>query len=322
MNKLNILIITDNNDVSHSIFKITPDHIQSIKNIYPETLINLVNDNNKDIERFLNDVQIIIHSSGNLNNIDLNKAKKLIWIHSTNAGVNGIVQSLKKSNIILTNSSGVHPIPISEHVFALILFLTRKINQAYKNQLSDKKWRQSGEYYDVEELNGKTVGIVGFGQIGKQIGIISTAFGMKILTQTSENDEKHLKIILNKSDFIINCLPLTNKTSSFFNQEMFNRMKPTAYFINIGRGQTVVEKELIFALENKIIAGAGLDVFEHEPLDSSSKLWNLPNVIITPHYAGFNPHYNDRMIQIFIKNLIAFINKKPLPNLVDKNKEY
>ena len=99
-------------------------------------------------------------------------------------------------------------------------------------------------------------------------------------------------------------------------------MKNTAYFINVGRGKTVVESGLIHALEEKIIAGAGLDVFNEEPLPNSSKLWNLKNVILTPHYAGWTPNYMDRVIDIFCINLQAYLQKKRMPNLVDKNTGY
>ncbi len=319
---MRILIIKDKGDDSFSIFKITNNHIQSIKNIDPQAKIDVVDDDKKMIDTYINTVQVIINSSRSLENIDIEKAKNLRWIHSTNAGVNGLASSLKNMGIILTNSSGVHPIPISEHVFAMILFLTRKINKAFENQLTAKKWKQNSDYFDVEELFGKKIAIIGYGHIGKRIGEIAKAFGMKILTQKSRNDNNHLQNIVRDADFIVNCLPLTQQTQGFFDEKKFKLMKPRSYFINIGRGQSVVENDLIGALENNVIAGACLDVFEHEPLDRSSKLWNLPNVIVTPHYAGYNPHYYDRMIEIFNKNLQAFLNKTPLPNLVDKNKGY
>lgn len=317
-----ILIIKDKGDDSFSIFRITNNHIQSIKNIVPKAEIVVVDDDKKIIDTYINTVEIIINSSGDLENIDIEKAKNLRWIHSTNAGVNGLATSLKHTNIILTNSSGVHPIPIAEHVFAMILFLTRKINKAFKNQLTAKKWRQSADYFDVEELFGKKIAIIGYGHIGKRIGEIAQAFGMKVLTQRSKDDSIHLQNILQNADFIVDCLPLTQQTQGFFDNTKFKLMKSGSYFINIGRGQSVVENDLIDALKKNLIEGAGLDVFEHEPLDRSSELWDLPNVIITTHYAGYNPHYYDRMIEIFNKNLQAFLDKTPLPNLVDKNKGY
>jgi D-2-hydroxyacid dehydrogenase (NADP+) len=123
---------------------------------------------------------------------------------------------------------------------------------------------------------------------------------------------------LSKSDFVINALPLTDETKGLFDKKIFNMFKDDSIFINIGRGDTVVENDLIESLERGKLGKAGLDVTEVEPLPDSSPLWNMENVIITPHISGLNPYYTDRMIGIFIENLKAFLSKKPMPNLVDK----
>jgi phosphoglycerate dehydrogenase-like enzyme len=134
--------------------------------------------------------------------------------------------------------------------------------------------------------------------------------------------EGNIKELLNRSDFVVNAMPLTDNTFHFFNTEKFSHMKSSAYFINIGRGPVTNEKDLIHALNKKVIAGAGLDVFEEEPLPSHSPLWTMENVIITPHSSGSTPEYMNRVIDIFCKNLGAYIHKKEMPNVVDKKRGY
>ena len=133
---------------------------------------------------------------------------------------------------------------------------------------------------------------------------------------------KDLKELVGKSDFVVNCLPGIPSTAGIFDLELLKKFKKSAYIINIGRGTTIVETDLIEALKKGLIAGAGLDVFEVEPLPKSSPLWNLENVIITPHYSGWNPNYTERVVDIFIENLQAYLNGKKLPNLVDKKLGY
>ena len=181
------------------------------------------------------------------------------------------------------------------------------------------------------ELNGKTLGIVGYGRIGAQIARLGKGFGMRVaaLAHTKKIEDKNVDIsyrmvdlLLNKSDFVVNALPLTDETQGYFDTSKFKQMKPTAYFVNIGRGKTVIESDLIKALKNKTIAGAGLDVFEEEPTPDSNPLWKLPNVIMTPHISGWTPEYTNRVVNIFCENLKAYLKKRSMPNLVDKSRGY
>ncbi|MGJ7911825.1 D-2-hydroxyacid dehydrogenase [Neobacillus sp. LXY-1] len=256
---------------------------------------------------------------------------KLKWLQTWSAGVNSLpLEELEKKEIILTSANGVHAYPISETIFALILGLTRKIHTYVKNQQA-KTWHHA---HMKQEIHEKTIGIIGVGTIGKETAKIAKAFGMKVAGvrhsgQPSEFvDEMYttdqLPLLLPKCDYVVVTLPLTKETYHLFGREQFNIMKDSAFFINIGRGEIVVEKELIKALQDGLIAGAGLDVFEKEPLDGDSPLWEMENVIITPHTSGSTEHYNKRVVEdILIPNLKHYLaGEGPKVNVVDYRKGY
>ena len=270
--------------------------------------------------------------------IHLKLAEHLKWVHLSSAGVTDAAKILKKTNIILTNSSGVHPIPISEHVVAFMLMFARQMNVSYRNQIERQTWTRNFGTMKVFELHGKTVGIVGYGKIGSQIAKVCKALGMKVFVLEHKKKVKDASIdavyksvneLLVNSDFVVNALPLTDKTAGYFDIKKFKLMsrsgsdgKPAAYFINIGRGKTVVEKDLMIALKSNVIAGAGLDVFEQEPTPDSNPLWDMPNVIMTPHISGWTPEYTNRVIDIFCEDLKAFLKNETMPTEVDKNLGY
>jgi phosphoglycerate dehydrogenase-like enzyme len=184
------------------------------------------------------------------------------------------------------------------------------------------------------EIHEKTIGIIGVGAIGKETAKIAKAFGMKVLGLRHSGkaeeyvDEMYtsnqLDLLLPKCDYVVVTLPLTKETFHLFGAEQFKQMKTSAYFINIGRGEIVNEEDLVMALKDGEIAGAGLDVFEKEPLSVDSPLWGMENVIITPHTAGSTEHYNKRVVEdILIPNLKDYIlGKAPSINLVDFSKGY
>ncbi len=275
--------------------------------------------------------EIIIASLTSL--LTFENTKNLKWLHLTSAGANNIPEFLLKSNVIVTSSSGVHPIPIAEHVFCLMLMLVRKINLAFRVQIEKKEWVKSYDFYKPGELYGKNLLIVGMGRIGERIAGLAEAFGMEtagVVRSLKKKRAGKVKIfamedihkLLKDADFAVNCLPGTRQTKGIFNMDLFKQFKPGSYFINIGRGTTVVEKDLIKALKGGIIAGAGLDVFEIEPLPDSSELWNMENVIITPHYSGWTPRYMERVADIFLGNLKFYLEGGKMPNLLNKTLGY
>jgi phosphoglycerate dehydrogenase-like enzyme len=307
---------------------IRKSHLEKIRSISPEIEVRVTTNNSEELNDSLLDAEIVITSR--FLQVDLSKTPRLKWIHVVSAGMNDLTENVKKSDILVTNSSGVHPIPISEHVLGFMLMLYRKLNLAVKNQ-QIKNW--SREVEGIQEMAGKTVTIVGLGHIGSRVARLCKAFEMTVYGVVRNPDreeqfvnklvgEDQLDSLLPESDFVVDCLPATGETKGLFNLDRFKKFKPTCFFINIGRGDTVVEEDLIEALKSGLIAGAGLDVFETEPLPGTSPLWELENVIITPHNSGLTPKYLDRMINIFIENLQYYLTGKPMPNLVDKKLGY
>ncbi|MDE3837814.1 hydroxyacid dehydrogenase [Bacillus methanolicus] len=302
---------------------------QEIKETVPEWEL-IIGKDRTVWQNHLKDAEIIAGWKKEMEEL-LEENIQLRWLQSWSAGVDELpLQKLAKRKILLTSANGVHAYPISETILALMLALTRKIHTYIRNQQS-KTWHHSGLKL---ELHQKTVGIIGVGAIGKETAKIAKAFGMTVLgVRRSGRPEEfvdemyttdHLNKILPKCDYVVVTLPLTKDTRHLFGKEQFMLMKPSAFFINIGRGEVANEAELIQALQDGQIAGAGLDVFETEPLSENSPLWEMENVIITPHTAGSTEHYNKRVIEdIFIPNLKNYLEgKTPTINLVDYEKGY
>jgi phosphoglycerate dehydrogenase-like enzyme len=186
------------------------------------------------------------------------------------------------------------------------------------------------------EVEGKTMGILGYGSIGKEIASRCKALGMNVVglrrdepSSPQNNDradiifqDDHLEELLRNSDFVTVALPLTEETRGMIGEEELRMMKKEAYLINIARGGIIKEDVLIKALNNGWIAGAALDVFEKEPLAADHPFYKMSNVLITPHISGTNPEYMNRVIEIFADNLERYLEGKPLKNVVDKKQGY
>lgn len=282
-------------------------------------------------EAHLQDAEIIAGWKKEVKEHSIDKDSKLRWLQAWSAGVNNLpLAQLESKNVYLTSANGVHAYPISETIFALMLGLTRKIHSYVRNQ-TEKKWHHDNLKLEIHE---KTIGIVGVGEIGKETAKIAKAFGMKVLGIRHSGkpeqfvDEMYtpdrLNEVLPHCDYVVITLPLTQETQRMFGEKQFGLMKPTSYLINIGRGEIVIEEDLISALQEGKIAGAGLDVFEKEPLSEESPLWDLENVIITPHTSGSTENYNKRVLEnILIPNLKRYIKgEAPSTNLVDYRKGY
>jgi phosphoglycerate dehydrogenase-like enzyme len=257
------------------------------------------------------------------------KADRLAWIHSTAAGVDQLLHpEVRERDIVLTSSSGIHQ-PLVEHVFAFILALHRRLHVAVRLQLQ-RRWDRRRMVGD--EVAGKTLGILGLGTIGRDIAARAGAFGMRVVgTKRTPAPvpgvervlpPDGLPEVLRESDVVVVTLPLTPQTRGLLGEAEFRMMKPSAVFINVGRGAVVREAALVRALREGWIAAAALDVFEHEPLPADSPLYALENVILTPHVSGTSPRYLDRAVPLFCENLRRFLTGQPLLNLVDKERGY
>lgn len=282
----------------------------------------------KEIQKQLVDADIIAGDQGVFPSIK--NANKLKWIHSFSAGVEKVLtDEVIKSKVIVSNSSGIHAIPIAEHVLGFMLIFTRKFYDTFKKQ-QEKIWEAN---QDLTELREKTVLVVGLGHIGTEVARLASCFGAHVIAIKHNLKNKpdfvskvysieQLGNVLPSADFVVLALPLTADTKHLFDMEKFKLMKRSGSIINIGRGGLIKENDLITALEQRIIAEAGLDVTEEEPLPKESRLWEMENVVITPHHSGLSEKCMDRTIDLFCVNLKAYIKDEPLPNLVDKKRGY
>ena len=277
------------------------------------------------------------------------QAPHLHWVQLNSAGVNHVIQHpLFASDVMFTTMSGLHAINIGEYVLASILAWTRHLPELLdlqrKKQWASDRWTCC----QPTELRGSTIGIVGYGSIGREVARLAKAFGMRVLAVKRRSESagepgafevaglgdpagvlpdalygpEQLREMLAQCDFVVLAVPLTQETRGMIGEAELRVMKPAAYLVNIARGEVCDEAALIHALQDKWIAGAGLDVFTQEPLPETSPLWTLPNVILTPHISGFTPHYDQRGVDIFCDNLHRYIAGQPLLNLVDKSAGY
>ena len=259
-----------------------------------------------------------------------NKDSHLKWIQAKSAGVDTMNLSLlNEKNIILTNASGIHGVPIAESVFGMLLADTRGIKKAI-NQQTNKVWSQTES---LVELKGKTMMIIGMGQVGKEVARLAQAFGLNVIgvnrsgnpvTEVSEIiKQDQIPKYLKRADFVVNILPLTSETTNYYDDTFFTSMKKGAGFINVGRGPSVDTDALIRQIKNGQIGFAGLDVFKEEPLAKDSPLWDLPEVLITPHISGVAEHFKKRLFAIFEENLTAYVAGEELPrNVIDYKHNY
>ncbi len=252
----------------------------------------------------------------------------LRWVHTISAGVDHLLfPELRESETILTNASGVFNVPIAETVLAYMLAVVKRLPE-FLAQQREHRW----EKLPLRELRGLTVGIVGLGDIGSEVARLCRAFGMRVLglrrrpASSDAADEvfppEQLHNLLSQSDFVVVALPLTEETRGIIGREALAAMKPDAWLINIARGALVDEEALVEALREGRIGGACLDVFAEEPLPEDSPLWDMPNVIITPHNSWSSPYIEEREIELFLENLRRYVAGEPLRNVVDKRAGY
>jgi D-2-hydroxyacid dehydrogenase (NADP+) len=254
--------------------------------------------------------------SGLWQNSLLERASRLSFIQSVGAGTDQFPRDdLAKRGIRLASARGVNYRAVSEHALALILALARRLPEARDNQ-AKRQWR--GMIGDLagreDELGGKTLLVVGLGQIGGRLAELAKAFDMRVVGLRRDPaagkgaaDEARamgdLAAVLPEPDFVALCCPLTPETENLIDAAALGRMKPAAHLINVARGRVVDETALVAALDAGRIAGAGIDVTVEEPLASTSPLWAMEQVLITPHTAGETRRYEDNVIEILRENL-------------------
>lgn len=260
----------------------------------------------------------------------LAKAQRLRWLQAPQAAppAGYYYPELVAHPLTVTNFREIYNDHISAHIMAFILAFARGLHVYVPQQLR-REWKKPPEDEGVVSLPGSTALIVGLGGIGAETARLLAAFNVRVLAVDARRPDKPdgvaelhrpeaLDALLPQADFVILTVPHTPATEGFFNASRFRLMKRTAFFINIGRGMTTRLDDLVAALRAGQIAGAALDVYEREPLPPEHPLWGLPNVLLTPHMAGYGPHLNERRFQIIQDNCRAFAGGAPLRNVVDK----
>ncbi len=255
------------------------------------------------------------------------RAGKLRWIASPHSGPPAGYYhiALVASDVVVTNTRTIHNDHISIHTMAMVLALAKGLHTYLRRQV-DGRWRIG---YDVVHLPESTAVIVGVGGIGGETARLCSELGMTVLgvdprvaeppkgvTELHRPDA--IDQVLPKGDFVIVTAPETPETLGLFNIDKFRLMKKGAFFINVSRGGTAVLADLVQALQEGEIRGAGLDVFDTEPLPAGHPLWDMENVIITPHVAGIGPYLEERRAEVFFDNCVRFSQGLPLRNVVDK----
>ncbi|MHB1167096.1 MAG: D-2-hydroxyacid dehydrogenase [Carboxydocellales bacterium] len=284
----------------------------------------------EEAEAELAEAEILLTYGEDLNGEILKKCKALRWIMVVSAGLERLPwDELREQRVLVTNARGIHRGPMSEYTLGVMLQLTRRSQELFTLQ-QQKKWDRT---IRVEEIQGKTLGVLGAGSIGQEIARKAKVFGMKTLgLNRSGRPIEHfdqiyptteLNQLLGACDYLVVVLPLTKETKHLLGAAEFGRMKESAYLINISRGEVVDEQALIAAIRDKRIAGAVLDVFCQEPLPVDSPLWDLDGVVITPHLSSRSPLYMERAMEIFADNLTVFLQGYgEMRNVIDLSKGY
>lgn len=268
---------------------------------------------------------------GDFNKTLFDTCSKLKWVQVLGSGVDGsLFPEFVESQVILTSAKGFVGTHLADQTWALLLGLLRGIGRAVRERTWDNRMSIR---HATWELSGRTLGIVGMGGTGLEVARRASGFEMEIIAVDPETvaTPSFVKSVRNmegfydllaESDIVSICAPLTKETKNLFDLSAFRQMKSHALLINVTRGRIVNGPDLIRALEDGLIGGAGLDVTPEEPLPSDSPLWDMPNVIVTPHVAGGSPIRQDRTVDLFCQNLERFLSGKPMVSQIDKRKGY
>ena len=261
------------------------------------------------------------------------KAPRLRWIQSASAGIEGnLSPPVVQRGILLTNGAGIASTGIAEHVLGVMLAFCRNLHVAARLQREgrwDRPAVMAGTGTAVREFRGSRVAVLGLGPIGATVAADSAALGATVRGLRRHPPAKPpavyeavvgpdgLQDVLSWAHFVVLAVPHTPETERMIGAREISLMRPDGVLVNVARGSVVDEAALVDALRRGLIAGAGLDVFEEEPLPASSPLWALSNVILTPHVSGATPRYLERALDLFVENLARYLEGRPLRNLVD-----
>lgn len=298
--------------------------VQQIRNVSDRIDVTVASDNAAALKT-VDNAEVVY---GRFTKEMFSAAKNLRWVQVKSAGVDRLLFSeLINSDVVLTNAK-IHGTQIAEMIVAMMLVFMKKLHR-FMQYKAKAKWQR----HTPDNLLGKTIGILGLGTIGSETARKARCLGMKVIAFKKHQMPKpayvdellgpeDLAQLQRQSDFVVVTLPLTKETRHMIGEEQLRMMKPNAYIINVSRGAVIDTEALIKALKEGWIAGAGLDVFEQEPLPEDSELWKLDNVVMTPHVSGGTPRYDELAVGVFCDNLQRYIGGKPLRNVVNKNAGY
>jgi phosphoglycerate dehydrogenase-like enzyme len=322
MDKLVILLVENPDEAAPPLIERMPEYVEVIRGIEAEDF--------KGEEARAD----IIYSWGAKRSVMeklLAASGKVRWIHSRSAGLDGLLfPALVESPVPLTNGRGVFSQSLGEFVIGAVLFFAKDFRRMLRSQKAGV-WDQ----FDTTEVGGQTLGIVGYGDIGRAIARRAKALDMNVLAlrrrpELSAGDENISRVygyekkleMVGQCDYVVAAAPLTPETKGLLGAREFAAMKKTAIVMNVGRGPVIDESALTQALQAGTIAGAALDVFEVEPLPAESPLYKMENVLLSAHSADHTPDWLDQAMLFFYKNLENFHRGKPLLNIVDKRAGY
>jgi phosphoglycerate dehydrogenase-like enzyme len=318
---------------AHGIWNAPAPLVSAIAERHPAARITSPRDQD-EADRLLPDAEVVLGWAVQERNFAT--AKRLRWVHVTAAGVGSLLfPAMVESDVIVTNGRGLHSEAMAEHTIGVLLAFVRKLHLARDAQ-RERRWAQEPLYHEPPafgRLAGGTLLVVGLGAIGSAIATRAAALGMRVVAvrkrpaaDPAPAHEQHpiaeLPRLLGEADAVVLAVPLTPETGKLIGAAELARMKASAVLVNLGRGRLVDEAALIDALRDGRIAGAALDVFETEPLAETSPLWEMPQVILTPHVSGFGPAYWERALAMFEDNLDRWLDGRPLVNVVDKRAGY
>jgi phosphoglycerate dehydrogenase-like enzyme len=298
--------------------------------------ISISNDE-AEIQHLGQNADILLHTSLTGKTVAFAKVwphtRKVKWVHSLSAGVERVlIPAFRESPVPLTNARGVFKRSLAEFALLGMLYFSKRVRRLVESQRTHK-W----DDFSTEFIENKIMGIVGYGEIGRECALLAKPLGVKIYAVRrnplrSANDPLLDKIfapdelpkMLAETDVLVAAAPLTPETKHMLGESAFRAMKPSAIVMNVGRGPVIDEAALIRALAEKRLGGAALDVFETEPLAADSPLWDMENVLISPHCTDrtVNPDWLDLSMQCFIDNFQRYMKGEPLENLVDKKAGY
>jgi len=269
----------------------------------------------EEVEERIADADVVLCNKVVLGAHNLPRAKKLKYIGLFATGFNNIdTEYCRKNGIVVANAGSYSTEAVAQHTFALILNHYNQISR-YGNYVAEGEWKKSKTFsvftFPIHELMGKTIGIVGYGAIGKEVGRIAEAFRMNVLTYTRKNSREEFEYLLANSDIITVHCPLNDESAGMFDKKTFDKCKDGAYFVNTSRGGVVIEEDLAEALDRGKLSGAAIDVLTYEPMREDCVLFGAKNITITPHVAWAPVETRKRLTDIVVDNIRCFIEGHP-----------